>query len=239
MEETREEKQNRKERLFLIIILIIITIFVIIYLLISYFGRIEHKPKIPTGNVDIFEIIFGGNCVNSCKCNNCNNSNICCDYCKNNCSCYSQNTESGIGNKVTVYDGDTEYSSNTPLNIFTQTAYYVVEDKIAPTSENTYQFVIRNRNDFNIRYSLKAEETNIYNINMKYRLKRNGYYVVGNDNKYVTADEIEQYNIQLADNTYDVYTLDWKWFEGSNDTEIGEDISSYYKLNLEVTANQE
>ncbi len=198
-------------------------------------------------------------CTSYCVCNNCNNNTAtCCEYCKNhsiNCgnNCGSNNNTNNSGNnegnsgnngnnddntenKVVVYDSDTEYSSNTPLNIFTQTAYYVVEDKIAPTSENTYQFVIKNSNNFNIKYNIQAMETNKYNINMKYRLKQNGDYVLGNDNEYVTADEIEQYNIGLAGNTYDVYTLDWKWFESSNDTEIGEDISSYYKLNLKVTA---
>lgn len=55
-----QQEHNKKERLFVIIILILIAIFVILYLLISYLGIIEHRPKIPTGNVDIFEIIFGG-----------------------------------------------------------------------------------------------------------------------------------------------------------------------------------
>ena len=94
-------------------------------------------------------------------------------------------------------------------------------------------------NDFNIKYNLKAMQTNIYNINMKYRLKLNGDYVLGNDNEYVTADELKQYNIGLANNTYDVYTLDWKWFESSNDTEIGEDVNSFYRLDLQVTAYQD
>lgn len=244
-----QEKQNKKERLIVIIILILIAIFIIVYLLVSYLGIIEHKPKIPTGNVDIFEIVFGKNIACGCTCHNCANPIVGCNQCgcmnnnnignNNGGSGGSTNNNTGEGdNKVVVYDSDTDYSTNTPLNIFKQTAYYIIEDKIAPTSENSYHFVIKNSNDFSIEYNFEAIETNLYNINMKYRLKRNGTYVVGNDKEYVTFDELKQYNIELSDRTYDVYTLDWKWFESSNDTQIGEDISSYYGLKLKVTANQ-
>jgi len=73
---------------------------------------------------------------------------------------------------------------------------------------------------------------------MKFRLKLNGVYVVGSNDEYVTADELFQYDMILADNNYDVYTLDWKWFEGPNDTEIGTNINSKYKLSLDIAARQ-
>ena len=153
----------------------------------------------------------------------------------------SQNN-TGSGNKgkfnVVVYDDEKLFSNNAKLNIFTNTSYYVVEDKIAPTSENTYQFVIRNNNEFNIQYDFEAVETNEKNINMKYRLKRNGKYVLGNDNEYISVNELKQYNINLASKSYDVYTLEWKWFESSNDTEIGMDVTSKYSLFLKLSAIQ-
>ena len=73
---------------------------------------------------------------------------------------------------------------------------------------------------------------------MKYRLKLNGVYVAGNANKWLTYDELNQYNIGLSSNTYNVYTLEWKWFESKNDTEVGTNINSNYKLELKITASE-
>lgn len=228
-------KENNKEKKIVLWILLLILIIIIIFLLIRSFGRIDHNYLIPTGNVDIFDINFGkDNC--NCACNNCNYS------CSNNSKpvngeVTNNNDSDDKSNDVIVYDKDLVYSNNTKLNIFTQTSYHIVNDKIAPTSENSYQFVIRNNNDFNIKYNLEMIETNKYNINMKFRLKLNGKYVVGSDGKYVTASELNQYDMFLAGNKYDVYTLDWKWFESSNDTEIGTNIKSNYKLDLKITAS--
>ena len=85
---------------------------------------------------------------------------------------------------VEVFDEKTAYSKKTTLDIFNSSTYYVADNKIAPASENSYQFVIRNNNDFNIEYDLDMIEENKYNINMKYRLKLNGVYVAGSDEEW-------------------------------------------------------
>ena len=250
----KQEKKNEKN--FIVMLLILIALIIIIFLLVRNIGFIDHKPKIPTGNVDIFDIIFKKDCDNNCNCNNgsCNNYNNNTGGNSNNnggssvntggntsggSSSDNQNTPTTPEDKdgVEVFDEETEYSQDTQLHIFTNTTYYVVDNKIAPASENSYQFVIRNNNEFNIKYDLDLFEENKYNINMKYRLKLNGVYVAGNDDKWLTYDELKQENIALAANTYDVYTLDWKWFEGSNDTEVGTNINSNYKLDLRITAS--
>ncbi len=242
-----EEKNDRRsDKTIIIIILILIALIIIIFLLIKCIGLIDHRPRIPTGNVDIFDIVFENyTCMQgtTCNCGCHNNSNILCDNCKqpinnNNETTGDGNSDNDMRENIIVYDGNTKYSNNTELKIFTQTAYYVVEDKIAPTSENTYQFVIRNNNNFNIKYDLETEETNKQNINMKYRLKRNEIYVLGNDDEYVTIDKLKQYDIELGRNTYDVYSLDWKWFEGENDTKVGTDITSSYRLDVRIRAVQ-
>lgn len=248
----KNEKKKENEKLIILIILILITLIIIIFLLIKYFGRIDHKPQIPTGNVDIFDIVFGnGTNVNDCRCYCHCQGNIssvtACDSCKynnihfignNNSGNNSSNNNDDTKTGFMVYDDDTIYSKETQLNIFTQTSYNILDNKIAPGSENSYQFVIRNNNDFNVIYNLDMIEINDYNINMKYRLKLNGNYVVGNDNEYVSVDELNQYNIALANYTYDVYTLDWKWLEGSNDTEVGTNIKANYQLNLKITVTE-
>lgn len=245
--EQEQKKERNNERLIMIVMLILIALIIIIFLFIHCLGLINHKPRIPTGNIDIFDITFGNCnwCANNCGCNN---KDIKCNCNSPECICNGKNlattdeenakAEDGKLQGIQVYDRDTAYSTHTDLNIFKQTSYYVVDDRIAPTSENTYQFVIRNNNDFHIKYDLEVTEKNIYNINMRYRLKQNGKYVVGNDNEYVTADELDRYNIGLSNNSYDVYTLDWKWVEGENDTKVGNEVESYYGLDLKITATQ-
>lgn len=253
MEEDNKEKEHKnKEKRTVLLFLILIALIIIIYLLIRCMGIIDHRSLIPTGNVDVFDIIFGNDtCGTNCNCNcNCN-----CPACPTNPSGGSGSvpTNPTMGGTTTenpstgetptyegflAYDDSTMYSHDTPLNIFKQTAYYVVDDKIAPTSENSYQFVVRNNNDFNVIYSLTLKETNKYNINMRYRLKLNGEYVVGSDDEYVTYDKLSQHDIGLASRNNDVYTLDWKWFESSNDTEVGTNIEANYQLSLEISASE-
>ncbi len=256
---TQKKKEKTNEKNFVVMILILIALIIIIFLLVGNLGFIDHRPRIPTGNVDIFDIIFQKNCDTTCTCNCiCNNGN--CNNCNNttggnantnnNTGSNTENTGESSGSVkpniptspedkdgIEVFDEETEYFQNTQLHIFTNTAYYVVDDKIAPTSENTYQFVIRNNNEFNIKYDLDLFEDNKFNINMKYRLKLNNVYVAGNDDEWLTYKELQQKDIELAANTYDVYTLDWKWFESSNDTEVGTKINSNYKLELKITAS--
>ena len=249
------EKEKKNERFFTILTIIMFVIIILFFLVGNSFGFIEHKPRIPTGNIDIFDINFN-NC--DCNCDNCNN-------CSNNettvngeiANSGSENTYEPNNNNnqeeskpdepsieqppdtgLTVYDDDKTYGIDTKLNIFTKKSYYVVDDKIAPTSENSYQFVIRNNNDFNIKYNLEVNEVNKYRINMKYRLKLNGKYVVGDDYNWVTYDKLNQYNLVLDNYNYDVFTLDWKWFESSNDNQVGTDVNSHYGLNLSIFASQ-
>lgn len=265
-----EQKKDKWKLILMLLILIALLILIMISL--NYFGKIESKARIPTGNIDIFDIIFEdeeGNSTNANnekseaseqkseeeketkefkigksrrrtttnyqnpeKSNNSENSN----NTENTTKPEDNNTDDEQFN-VDVYDKDQYFGDHTPLNIFTNASYDIADDKIAPTSENSYQFVIRNRNEFGITYNLDITEENQFNVNMKFRLKLNGKYVVGDDNTYVSASELNQYNIKLADQTHDVYTLDWKWFEGENDTEVGENIEAYYKLALKITAS--
>ena len=235
-----EEKKKKNEKLTILVMLILAALIIIIFLFIRCLGLIEHDKNLrPTGNVDIFDIIFGKDCESDkCDCDEPTTDNPLTNDKKD-----KNNTTDNSGKKdpdldVTVYDKDVVYSTNTKLNIFTQTSYYVVENKIAPTSENSYQFIIRNNNNLKIKYSLEMSETNKYNINMKYRLKLNGTYVVGSDTEYVSANKLAQYDMILDGKTYDVYTLDWKWVESDNDTKVGTDINSNYKLNLKINASK-
>lgn len=233
-----EDKKNNKERNIIKVIIIIIVFLIILFLLVRDLGVIEVKA--PTGNVDIFDItITGKDCDGNC----CNCTGQCqpecnCSKCNKSSNCNTIQNGNTVMEGITIFDENVEYSNQTPLNIFSHKAYSVKNDVIAPGTENSYQFIIRNNNDFAIKYNLQMDEVNEYNINMKYRLKRDGKYVLGNDKKWITADELKQAEIVLANDTYNVYTLDWKWFESENDTEIGENIEANYELNIEFFADR-
>ena len=152
---------ENKEKKIIILLLIIIIFLIILFTFSKKIGVIDVALEIPTGNVDIFDITITekenkGNC---CKCEG---------VCDENCGCnnhQNQETISNIGNcegncieNILVYDEEVEYTNNTQLNIFSHQSYYIADGVIAPGSENTYQFIIRNNNDFAIKYSLKMEE---------------------------------------------------------------------------------
>lgn len=140
--------------------------------------------------------------------------------------------------QVIVYDENGQEIDAAPLKIFEHKSDYVKNDVIAPGTENTYQFIIRNNNEFAIIYDFAINEINTYNINMKFRIKQNGEYILGDDKEWVTAEQLKQNGIILAHNSFNVYTLEWKWFESENDTQIGKNIESDYKLDITFNSNR-
>ena len=227
------------EKKIIILLLIIIIFLIILFLSTDKMGVINVDAEIPTGNVDIFDITIAEK-DNTCNCCNCSG------ICDENCACNSNPTsgenlngcQSPCINNIEIRDEQIKYTNDTPLNIFSHQSYYIADGVIAPGSQNTYQFIIRNNNDFGIKYNLKIEEENPYNVNMRYRLNVNGNKVVGDEDTWVTAEELLQKEVVLANEAYNVYSLEWKWFESLNDTEIGSEIEANYELNISFFANR-
>lgn len=219
------------------------------------FGKMDDLT--PTGNIDIFEINCnsqsckdkdpdnennnpdpndndnqnpgnnnngqtnnGGNPGNNGENNNNNNNN-------NNQTDSDPNDDDDD-----KYDDDKlTWVSTQELRIFENPAFG--NDKIiAPGSTNSYQFNIRNSTDYNLSYNINVYELNPGNINMKYRLKRNDNYITGDD--WVSANVINFTSLQLSLKSEDVYVLEWKWFDSSNDTSVGINTPTY---NLKIDIN--
>ena len=121
------------------------------------------------------------------------------------------------------------------LEIFNNAAYEYT-NKIAPGVSNTYHFVIHNSSDMNLKYYVEMYEDSEYKVNLKYRLKRNNNYVIGNESTWVTADELKTAFKNILTSDSDKYSLDWKWFDNDNkaDTLAGVNMRSLYKLNIRV-----
>ena len=135
---------------------------------------------------------------------------------------------------IKVLDNDKTWQGETNINIFSDSTY-VVKGKIAPESSGIYQFAIKNSTSFNVKYNIDFNETNDYNINIKYKLKKNNDYVISD---WVTYSSLKQKAIRLNSKSSDTYYLEWKWFEGSNDNSIGSNPSSKYGLSIDISAVQ-
>ena len=213
--EKQEEKKNTKD-----IIIKIVLIIIIILLLIHNCALISEKNriKIPGGNIQIIEI----------KCDD------------NSCSGEVDDDNKNSGNEdpgntsISVYDKDHSkitWNGATDLEIFTNPVYEF-DSVVAPESENTYQFVVKNDTKYDLKYSISFEETNPYNINMKYKLKKNKKYVVDHN---VSYKELKLLSQKLDVNKSDTYYLEWKWISTDHDNYAGEN-SAKYNLKIIIKA---
>ena len=135
-------------------------------------------------------------------------------------------------NELIVYDKEITWHDETPAKIFTNSMYELT-DVIAPESSNTYQFVVKNGTEYNLKYKIDFIENNPYQINMKYKLKKNDTYIIDH---YVSANELNVEDAFLNTKTNDTYYLEWKWISSNNDTAIGLDPNSQYELKIYIEA---
>ena len=245
-------KKSKKDLIIKIILVIII-----ILLLLHNCSLIRKKTdgnnnKTPTGNVDIFEIQCNKNScdtdikkddnnenndndntlpVNGGSNNNTSNDN---SDGSNNSNSSSTTTDDG---KLEITDKDITWSSTNNLRIFSNPVYNM-NQKIAPESTNVYQFVINNNTKYDILYNINFVESNTYNINMKYKLKLGNVYIAGDENNWVSYDELKRTNINLSKSNKHTYYLEWKWVSSDNDTNVGKTINAGYNLSIEIKAEQ-
>ena len=254
--------ERKKDKLFWIIILLLLIIIILI-LFFTRFGKIENKYLVPTGNIDIFNIDIDCICEEG-ECDNKDDNNVKKfvkrDNKGNKEKNYTNDNNYQSGNEkkseeeskedsddeedyngVYVDDKDGNYIYHRTLNIFTN-AFYEYTNKIAPGVSNTYYFVVHNNSSIDVKYYIEMEEETSYDINLKYRLKRNGSYVVGTENSWVTANELKTSFSNLDIKDSDKYSLDWKWeYEDGRDdidTYIGENMNDVYKLNINFYIEQ-
>ena len=138
---------------------------------------------------------------------------------------------------VYVDDKNGLYVYQNKLHIF-ENAAFEYTNKIAPGVSNSYDFRVHNETKRMVKYSIVFEESTEYPINLRYRLKRGGTYVVGDDDTWVSASALKTALKYLSSDGVDSYTLDWEWpYEGgvdAADTEAGEKMTSEYNLGIKI-----
>lgn len=213
-----DSKKTSKAYLYIIIIMLLIIIFLLFYMR-EYIGRIGYLT--PTGNVDVFNINIDGNCKEE-DCNQCNGEHV-----------FNENTDNSDMIEYIIKDKDGNWIYQNELNIFSNPAYEF-KNIIAPESSNVYQFILYNSNNNEIKYYINMEETNPYNINMMYKLKKNGSYIAGDKSNWVDVDELNTTLSSLHPKDTDSYLLEWKWVSSSNDNDIGKSNDAQYALKIKI-----
>ncbi len=234
-----EEKKIDKK--IIIIILLLVLVAFLLYKL--KFGEIDYyKNPVPTGNVDVFDI--GLQC---CLCKDDDDDvipgvpDLVPDKDKEkgtkpivnpDLPIFDEDTNAHEIDKIFVDDKNGDYIYQQKLEIFNN-ATYEYTNKIAPGVSNTYQFVVHNSSDQNLDYYVEMYEITEYKVNLKYRLKKNGEYVVGSNSQWVSAKELKTAMARINSGVSDQYTLDWKWFDDDrNDTIAGKYMTDTYNLNV-------
>lgn len=131
------------------------------------------------------------------------------------------------------------WGEDTRLNIFNNEKFND-EKIIAPRSSGTYKFYVKNELKDNINYTINVLDDMSNFVNMKYKLKLNNVYVCGNENTYVTIDELNLDDIILTQDSTSLYTLEWYWDDDDErDTYIGSlKTDEYYTLGLKINAEK-
>lgn len=134
------------------------------------------------------------------------------------------------------YDGKS-WDAVRELDMFKNSNFYD-KNKIAPGVEGNYSFSVENESDATFSYDMFFTPENPYNVNMVYKLKKNGQYVLGNQEKWETYTGLEKKLQTLNPHSKDIYTVEWRWEDTDYDTEIGETYGAYYRMYINILAEQ-
>ncbi len=240
MERNNTIPEKKREAKFLKYTSIIVILLLIVFFAARDLWFLEHKAKDNGNCVDVFNITFGPDCDCDDPSRNPDRDgdedDEPADSDNDNDNDYEDNDEYEPPYSVDVFDEETHYSVETPLDIFSKSTSHVVNGKIAPGLTNVYEFAVKNNNGYSINYELEMTERNDDYINMQFKLKLNGNYIAGSKDRWVTFEELKSQTKKLKAYKQDNYTLEWKWIEASNDTDIGKDLKANYELKLKIYA---
>ena len=140
---------------------------------------------------------------------------------------------------IKVFDSDIEMTKDTQLNIF-ENEKFNGQKIIAPNSKGTYTFCIKNITDTDVIYNILFNDKMKHPINMKYRLKKDNNYIVGNEARYVEIKDLNINDIIITKDSINVFTLEWYWEDNDKkDTIVGSQKSDqYYTLNLGIYSKE-
>ena len=142
-------------------------------------------------------------------------------------------TSGEVIDTIQITENDVHIEKIEDLNIFNNIIFNG-EKKISPHSYGEYKFKIENTINSNITYNISMKEMNQHNINMKYKLKLDNIYIIGDSEIWKDVEDLNIKDIIVTANSRNIYTLEWYWEDSPNDTYIGELDYAEYKLNISI-----
>ncbi len=144
----------------------------------------------------------------------------------------------GLGNYYS--QGDVGISSDgfvwkevNTLNIFNNEKFND-QKIIAPGVRGSYEFVIKNLSHTKVSYVIGFGEDYNFFVNMKYRLSKNGKYIIGNDQNWVSIKDLSLQENLVSEKTNNTYVLEWYWDSDERDAIAGMN-GGYYTLKLLIS----
>lgn len=134
--------------------------------------------------------------------------------------------------KIMVSSEKKNWTQVKSLNIFNNEDFNQ-KKMISPGSKGIYAFSVQNIVNNEIPYKMVLSEEYGSFVNMKYRIKRNGKYIVGDDQNYISIKDMDISIHTLSKKENDDYLLEWCWFDHEDDTESGFK-NNYYTLKIEL-----
>lgn len=135
-------------------------------------------------------------------------------------------------NYLFVVSEGNKWGTEQEINVFNNEFYS--DNVIAPGVCGKYDFSVENTGHKLVTYNLELEEINDKNINLQYKVKMNGEYIL---EQWTRVEDISLSTFQLQPYTNADYTLEWEWIDAENDTSIGEDAeNAMYKIKIKINA---
>jgi len=134
---------------------------------------------------------------------------------------------------IKVKSEEQDWLLNDNINLFQQ-GDNNGEKIIYPGESGKYQFIIENTNSTPVFYNIRLSEDNKDKINIKYKLKQNNVYIIGDENTYETIDKIKLDRINIMEKTKCLYTIEWKWEENDNDGKLMKEGLATYRIYIDI-----
>ena len=126
--------------------------------------------------------------------------------------------------RITDVEGtDWKYIENLP--IFEND--YFDREAILPGMRGEYRFILENCNDYALTYAIACTEENDFDIDIRYRLMRDGHHLAGEEG-YEETEALHFEELTIEANSSAFFVLEWYWADDDPiDTEAGENGAEY------------
>lgn len=139
---------------------------------------------------------------------------------------------------IEISSKDKNWYKNENINLF-QNLNKNGEKIIWPGESGKYSFIITNNSSQDVYYKFNMQDKNDKNINIKYRLKMNNIYIVGDEENWASIDKMKLDNIYGLKDSKTIYTLEWKWEDSDNDTQIAKEGLATYTVYIDIYSKLE